>query len=272
MVRVRLCLAALLMLSTVLSSPGYAASCDVTIKINGGNYAFAGRINKLEIWIRNDVPIAGMVLTFRTDFNTPYRWIKPYGNRPVERRRVQELGDAAGAFDWSFWFDDKNDNTSPDTMRIVAIGFDRALPVHYGTTKLYDLAFYLAPLPDGVVGQMRVDNIAFADPYMNWEFSDDFGITIIVPTFQGNPNTDSLGVNAPPVGFMVYWASYTPGDANHNGIADIADVVYIIRYIFASGPTPDPYANGEVNGDLIIDISDAVYLVEWIFGGGPAPR
>jgi hypothetical protein len=268
----RLFLGILLTLIAIVPSRGIAASGDVTIKINGSNYAYAGRINKLEIWIRNDVPLAGMALSFQTDWGIPYRWIKPYGNRPVEQRRVQEYGDAAGAFEWSFWFDDKNDNTSPDTMRVIAIGFNHLLPVHYGSTKLYDLAFYLAPLPHSAIGQMSVDNIVFADSAVNWEFTDDQGVDLFAPTFQGNPNTDSLQVNAPPVYFHIYPTTYTPGDANSNGTADIADVVYIMRYIFAGGPIPDPYANGDVNGDLIIDISDVVYLVEWIFAGGPAPR
>ncbi len=64
---------------------------------------------------------------------------------------------------------------------------------------------------------------------------------------------------------------YLPGDANSDGIVDIDDVVFIIEYIFAGGPEPDPYEAGDVNCSDDIDIDDAVYLIAYIFDGGPPP-
>jgi hypothetical protein len=61
------------------------------------------------------------------------------------------------------------------------------------------------------------------------------------------------------------------GDANGDGIVDISDAVYLISYIFAGGPAPNPLCSGDANGDGSVDISDCVYLIAYIFSGGPAP-
>jgi len=80
-------------------------------------------------------------------------------------------------------------------------------------------------------------------------------------------------------------ASYTPvftagagtyetflcGDINADCSRNIADVVYLIRYIFTYGAAPLPANAGDVNGDCSIDIADAVYYINWIFMGGPEP-
>jgi hypothetical protein len=61
------------------------------------------------------------------------------------------------------------------------------------------------------------------------------------------------------------------GDADGSGSVDISDVVFIIGYIFAGGPAPNPMSAGDANSDGSVDISDAVYLIQYIFNGGPAP-
>jgi hypothetical protein len=62
------------------------------------------------------------------------------------------------------------------------------------------------------------------------------------------------------------------GDANNDGDINVADVVYIMDYIFQGGPPPDPYCSGEVNGDGSVNVGDAIYLVNYIFKGGPEPN
>jgi aminopeptidase N len=65
---------------------------------------------------------------------------------------------------------------------------------------------------------------------------------------------------------------YIPGDANHDGAADISDAVYLIAFIFSGGPAPVPMAAGDLNTDCAVDVGDAVYLISYIFNGGPAPQ
>ncbi|MGB2696298.1 MAG: dockerin type I repeat-containing protein [Candidatus Zixiibacteriota bacterium] len=61
------------------------------------------------------------------------------------------------------------------------------------------------------------------------------------------------------------------GDANGDQEVTISDVVYIINYLFKSGPAPDPMQAGDVNCDDTVDIIDAVYIVNYLFKGGPSP-
>ncbi len=66
-------------------------------------------------------------------------------------------------------------------------------------------------------------------------------------------------------------ANYLCGDADGNGAISIADVVYLINYIFAGGPAPNPLAAGDADCSGAISIADAVYLINYIFAGGAAP-
>ncbi len=64
-----------------------------------------------------------------------------------------------------------------------------------------------------------------------------------------------------------------PGDADDSKVITISDAVYLIGYIFAGGPAPqpDPICSGDPNGDCVVSISDAVFLINYIFAGGAAP-
>ncbi len=67
-------------------------------------------------------------------------------------------------------------------------------------------------------------------------------------------------------------AEYVCGDANGDGIANITDAVYLVEFIFNSGPAPDPIEAGDANADGSTNISDAVYLVSYVFVGGAEPQ
>ena len=59
------------------------------------------------------------------------------------------------------------------------------------------------------------------------------------------------------------------GDVNGDLSIDVADVVYLVAYMFDNGPPP-PYIPGvDFDGDSMITISDLVRWVDWSFTGGP---
>jgi hypothetical protein len=72
-----------------------------------------------------------------------------------------------------------------------------------------------------------------------------------------------------------YWqefgSGYVCGDADASGFVDIDDAVYVITYIFAGGPEPEPPAAGDANCSGFVDIDDVVYLIGYIFSGGNPP-
>lgn len=62
------------------------------------------------------------------------------------------------------------------------------------------------------------------------------------------------------------------GDVDGSGFVDIADLVYLVDFLFRSGPgLPDPNA-ADVDASCIIDIADVVYFVLYLFRDGPEPQ
>jgi len=61
------------------------------------------------------------------------------------------------------------------------------------------------------------------------------------------------------------------GDANGDGVINIADVMYLVNYLFMDGPPPPAVKAGDANCDEVVDIGDVVYLVNYLFVDGPEP-
>jgi hypothetical protein len=61
------------------------------------------------------------------------------------------------------------------------------------------------------------------------------------------------------------------GDVNKDGAVQLGDLVYLIAYLFKSGPVPDPYQAGDVNCSGIVELGDIVYLISYLYRGGPPP-
>ncbi len=87
--------------------------------------------------------------------------------------------------------------------------------------------------------------------------------------FQFSDGVDT--VTTTPDSIYLEVLTYLPGDADGDGMVNIADVVYLINHIFGGGPPPDPLEAGDANCDGMVNIADVVYLINYIFGGGPPP-
>ena len=61
------------------------------------------------------------------------------------------------------------------------------------------------------------------------------------------------------------------GDANRDGVIDIADLLYLINYLFIDGSAPEPLEAGDANCDEVVDVGDVVYLINYLFLGGAPP-
>jgi len=62
------------------------------------------------------------------------------------------------------------------------------------------------------------------------------------------------------------------GDANYSGGIDIADVTYMVAYLFGGGPLPIPVPEaGDFDCDNQVNISDLTSLVTYLFRGGSPP-
>ena len=66
-------------------------------------------------------------------------------------------------------------------------------------------------------------------------------------------------------------AGQMPGDANSDGSVNLADLVFLNRFLRLGGPAPNPLSNGDFNGDCIIDTVDINALISFVLAGGPGP-
>jgi hypothetical protein len=53
---------------------------------------------------------------------------------------------------------------------------------------------------------------------------------------------------------------------------NVQDVVFLINYVFITGPLPDPLCIGDVDRDGDVDSDDVLYLISYLFLGGPPPE
>jgi len=82
---------------------------------------------------------------------------------------------------------------------------------------------------------------------------------------------NNYGWGIPDILAAIQYSFYLTGDMTGDGGIDIADVIYLINYLYISGPPPDPLFLGDVDCNDLVDIADVVYLVNYLFVEGPEP-
>jgi hypothetical protein len=82
----------------------------------------------------------------------------------------------------------------------------------------------------------------------------------------GAKDVDTVYITvSPPANLLI-------GDPNGDALVTVSDVIYIINYLFKSGPPPTNCPkSGDVNCDTKITVSDVVYLIGYLFKGGLPP-
>lgn len=138
------------------------------------------------------------------------------------------------------------------------ISYQDSVIVRGGSTP-YNFQITSGSLPSGVILNTSTGVISGSP-------SDTGSFAITVQVSDGGSLTDSKAFS-----LYIEPTPFLPGDADHDGIVNISDAVYLISYIFGGGAAPDPLAAGDVNADCLVNISDAVSLIAFIFGGGAAP-
>jgi hypothetical protein len=69
-----------------------------------------------------------------------------------------------------------------------------------------------------------------------------------------------------------FYVSFVCGniDGAGNG-TDVADLTFLVDYLFGGGEPPDPLIAGSVDCNSGVDVADLTYLVDYLFRGGPPP-
>jgi hypothetical protein len=95
----------------------------------------------------------------------------------------------------------------------------------------------------------------------SWQFFD--GLIDEVKVYSRALSPEEIGVE--------FESGFIRGDANGDGIVNIGDVVYLVSYLYKSGPAPDPLEAGDCNCDGVVNLGDVVYLVSYLYKNGPPP-
>ncbi len=126
---------------------------------------------------------------------------------------------------------------------------EQALPAEFGI--LVEINFLMSDLaPEGIMIPLEFQN----DPYwqLYWGHYNAYtqdGIDFIQPTtFSGSIFTDVI-----------------PGDANSDGVIDVADIICLINYLFIYGSPPNPLSLGDFNQDGEVNIADIVALINYLY-------
>ncbi len=135
-------------------------------------------------------------------------------------------------------------------------------------------------------GEMTYDFQLFADEQLINLVAEELGVEagtdktsveIAVSIIEGQNyywrmncfDSYEYGAWSDPVTFKM--GGFEPGDANGDGTANVGDAVFLINFVFKSGPAPDPLSAGDANADCQTNVGDAVYLINFVFKSGPPP-
>jgi len=91
--------------------------------------------------------------------------------------------------------------------------------------------------------------------YQAWSYSTEEGLS------QYSDDFDTANATT----------SFKRGDANADKTITVADVIYLINYLFKGGSEPQPVQAGDANCDGKVNVSDVIYLINYLFKGGPQP-
>jgi hypothetical protein len=61
------------------------------------------------------------------------------------------------------------------------------------------------------------------------------------------------------------------GDVNGDGVIDLADLVFLVNYLYKGGTAPDPLRWGDPNADCVINLGDVVFLLNYLYKSGDSP-
>jgi len=153
---------------------------------------------------------------------------------------------------------------------LLGSGYERIYAWDYEGTVVPGFPLYAAPEPG------MVNNFPYTP--LVADLDGDRKLDIVLATDWPNYSVIFWEFESYYDWTTAHWPKYMH-DKYNSGIFEIenyggygiADVVYLVNYIFKSGPPPEPFERGDVNCDGETDIKDVVYLINYLFRSGPPP-
>ncbi len=246
--------------------PAMAAD-NVVIHFNyPSDTIYIGQTNVLEIWLENDDDLEGLSLGFEFgNYVGTIEWDSTYGSHPP----VNQENDAVGALGFHAWTHSMYDLVLPDSLLIGGAYLPPIIPEFPPNSlrKCYTLSF---DVPTGEPeGSLCVDNI-FVPTAGAWIFDAGMG-GAIAPDYHGSVTSSYNDPDCPAICFPGITKNYVCGDANGDEVVNVADLVWIISYVFGGGPESDPYLAADASCNGRVNIGDAGYIMDYVFMGGDVP-
>jgi hypothetical protein len=194
------------------------------------------------IGVINDEPLPGMALSLEIDGNALLQ--VDWERRPFYTERIDSA--------YLMFIDGEHaDGVNPEFYYFYAWQYDPALSISLppGRGAVCRPVF----IPQSA-GTATFNLVPWVNESQSMLVTEDYAA--ILPAFHGG-NITVL--------------AYLVGDTNHDGMINIADVVYLGNYLFAGGSEPAPYESGDANCDGEVNLGDVVYLLNYLFIGGPPP-
>jgi hypothetical protein len=106
--------------------------------------------------------------------------------------------------------------------------------------------------------------VFFVDPlFCDTTLLEEIGVSVTSPCLPSNNECGDLIGNVTICGGC--------GDADLQMGINVADLTFLVAYIFQSGPAPVPIEAGETDGLPGVNVADITYLVAYLFQSGPTP-
>jgi len=182
----------------------------------------------------------------------------PWGSDPQTTKITFEIGHWFGDPTMEIWtaFPETLNVSHPDTILLGVCSF--SIEVTSGSTPVESVLVCLA--------NDEVYQVGYTDATGKVAFSCS-------TTIQSNLFVTATRHNYRPYHgwMMVVEPPFIYGDTNGDGLIDLADVVFLINYLYYNGPSPSPYETGDVTCDGLVDVADVVFLINYLYRTGPPP-
>jgi len=225
--------------------------------------------------IPGEIPV-GEVVTFNIQMtnNNPYdheisaftMGFRVYS--PTGATWTNAIGDSSGALGGAFDLIREIQYFGTDGAGADTVGFAYAqmflasptVPPFSGITH----TIAVGPIPEEFDGGIICIDSCWFPNAGEWVWDLGWGATQTKPTWGGPYCYDIVDNSS---------CCVIVGDIDHNGSGpDVADLVYLVEYMFNGGPEPPCMVEADIDGSGgIPDIADLVYLVNYMFAGGGPP-
>jgi hypothetical protein len=104
-------------------------------------------------------------------------------------------------------------------------------------------------------------------------FADSRDFNMLVDTdLNGHDPTTGLLLTQARIELRAEGLVFVRSDCNNDDGTDMADAVFLLKYLFVSGPRPVCEDACDTNDSGSLDVSDAIRLLLYLFRGGEPPR